>query len=219
MPYCVAVHAWWRSVPWPVWLWGKTATQSGFLIFSAHECGTLGTVWHESLTIFPQAFLLEVDRVTTTIAAVEDNPEHARLIGAVARRCGYTCEFFETGAAFFLALSNSQFHMILLDRELPDIDGIALLRRVCAHVGRSLPILFITGHSLEVDIVAGLSVGADDYIDKPVRTAELARPRAGPPTPRYGRKRVTGSVTHWCLYVQHQTTVDLAGGSDHRADR
>ncbi len=93
--------------------------------------------------------------------------------------------------------------LVLLDLGLPDIDGLEICRRLrAAHP--LLPILILTARDTEMDVVAGLDAGADDYLVKPVRLSELlARVRAqvrrasveveGPTQP--GTRLVAGSLT------------------------
>ena len=68
---------------------------------------------------------------------------------------------------------------VVLDLGLPDVDGIEVCRRLRAAHGDQLPILVLTARSGELDVVVGLDAGADDYVTKPFRLAELqARIRA-----------------------------------------
>ena len=62
--------------------------------------------------------------------------------------------------------------LVLLDLTLPDLDGLAVCRTLRARDER-LPIIMLTARSEEADIVVGLDAGADDYITKPFRLAEL----------------------------------------------
>ncbi|RYI00358.1 MAG: response regulator transcription factor, partial [Acetobacteraceae bacterium] len=77
-----------------------------------------------------------------------------------------------------LAAADARYDAILLDIGLPDADG----RDFCAKLrreGRRMPIIMLTGHGAESDIVRGLDAGANDYIAKPFRVPEvLARVRA-----------------------------------------
>ena len=68
--------------------------------------------------------------------------------------------------------------LVVLDLGLPDIDGLEVAREIRA-CGKTLPILILTARTDEVDMVVGLDAGADDYVTKPFRLAELlARVRA-----------------------------------------
>jgi DNA-binding response OmpR family regulator len=68
--------------------------------------------------------------------------------------------------------------LVILDLGLPDIDGVDVARRI-RDKGLAVPILMLTARADEVDLVVGLDAGADDYVTKPFRLAELlARVRA-----------------------------------------
>ncbi|BDZ60216.1 DNA-binding response regulator [Demequina sediminis] len=68
--------------------------------------------------------------------------------------------------------------LVILDLGLPDIDGVDVARRI-REKGLQVPILMLTARADEVDLVVGLDAGADDYVTKPFRLAELlARVRA-----------------------------------------
>ncbi|WP_404995177.1 response regulator transcription factor [Cupriavidus pauculus] len=113
------------------------------------------------------------------IASVEDDAAQAEQIRQLLEEAGFTCASFATGSAFLRALRDQAFDLILMDWHLPDVSGYELVSWVRQHSGRLPPILFLTSRVDEADIVAGLTVGADDYLAKPVRAAEfVARVRA-----------------------------------------
>ena len=113
------------------------------------------------------------------IAAVDDDPLQLELFTQSLTALGHVCQTFETGAALLKALRRDTFDLLIVDWELPDTSGPDIIRWVREHVSRQLPILFVTHHQQERDIVEGLACGADDFMGKPVRVAELsARIRA-----------------------------------------
>ena len=74
--------------------------------------------------------------------------------------------------------ANENPDLVVLDLGLPYVDGLEVCRRIRAD-GRSVPVLILTARADEVDLVVGLDAGADDYVTKPFRLAELlARVRA-----------------------------------------
>ena len=76
------------------------------------------------------------------------------------------------------ALGSSEFDLLILDLGLPKLHGLEVLRKLRAR-GSSVPVLILTARADEVDTVVGLDAGADDYVTKPFRLAELlARVRA-----------------------------------------
>ncbi len=115
-------------------------------------------------------------RDVTTVLLVEDDPAIAEPLTRALGREGYDVRAHATGRG---ALSEIQrVDLIILDLGLPDMDGLDVARRVRS-AGLNTPILILTARSDEVDMVVGLDAGADDYVTKPFRLAELlARVRA-----------------------------------------
>jgi DNA-binding response OmpR family regulator len=70
-------------------------------------------------------------------------------------------------------LRRESFDMLVIDWQVPDLDGAAVLRWAREKLPANLPVLFMTSRSGEDDIVAGLAAGADDYMIKPIRRGEL----------------------------------------------
>lgn len=112
----------------------------------------------------------------TTVLLVEDDPAIAEPLTRALGREGYEVRAHGTGRG---ALSEAESaDLIVLDLGLPDMDGLDVARQVRKN-GLTTPILILTARSDEVDMVVGLDAGADDYVTKPFRLAELlARVRA-----------------------------------------
>ena len=66
---------------------------------------------------------------------------------------------------------NNDIELVLLDINLPDIDGYEVFKKIKKI--KDIPIIFLTANDLEVSIVRGLDMGADDYITKPFKAREL----------------------------------------------
>lgn len=108
------------------------------------------------------------------IASLEDDAAQGRLIASSLEANGYTCTLFTAGRDLLAALPKSQpYDLILLDWEVPDISGLDVLHWIRSNNGYSVPIMFITSRTSEEDLVTGLRAGADDYMVKPIRPAEL----------------------------------------------
>lgn len=107
------------------------------------------------------------------IAAVDDDPLQLELFTQSLTALGHVCQTFETGAALLKALRRDTFDLLIVDWELPDTSGPDIIRWVREHIGPELPILFVTHRQQERDIVEALACGADDFMGKPVRVAEL----------------------------------------------
>ena len=100
-----------------------------------------------------------------------------RSPGLCAAR-GTTSRLPADGPETLEAAKNGGIDLIVLDIGLPRVDGLEVCRRIRS-TGQSVPVLILTARADEVDTVIGLDAGADDYVTKPFRLAELlARVRA-----------------------------------------
>ncbi len=109
------------------------------------------------------------------IALVEDDSAQAQQLLEWLKNAAYTAHWFPNGKRFNQALRHESFDMVIMDWNLPDSDGLQLLRQLREN-DHKLAVIFITNRDSENDIVAALHEGADDYLVKPIRQAEtLAR--------------------------------------------
>lgn len=112
----------------------------------------------------------------TTVLLVEDDPAISEPLARALGREGYDVRAHGTGRGALGEVDGVD--LVVLDLGLPDIDGLEVAREI-RQSGRSVPILILTARTDEVDMVVGLDAGADDYVTKPFRLAELlARVRA-----------------------------------------
>ncbi len=113
----------------------------------------------------------------TPLLIVEDDRKIADIVARNLEAAGFTCRTVHDGRAALDAFEDSEPGLIVMDLNLPGIDGIELTRRV-RRTSR-VPILMLTARTDEGDKVLGFEVGADDYLTKPFGTRELvARVRA-----------------------------------------
>jgi len=104
---------------------------------------------------------------------VEDNALLGDGLRAGLRQAGFEVDWVRDGADAAHAAETESFAAIVLDLGLPNMDGLAVLRRLRAR-GIKTPILILTARDAVQDRVTGLDAGADDYVVKPVDLAELA---------------------------------------------
>ncbi|HEX9162658.1 MAG TPA: diguanylate cyclase [Thermoanaerobaculia bacterium] len=116
-----------------------------------------------------------------TIAVVDDDAAIRRLVSLFLSRAGYSIIECTTGEEAREQLNSKPWDLAVLDRKLPDMDGLALCRELKSQPQfRSRYIIMLTGEAEQEDKVEGLELGADDYITKPFNYPELlARVRAG----------------------------------------
>ncbi len=111
------------------------------------------------------------------VLLAEDDPTIAEPLARALRREGYDVDVASSGPAA-LAAGLAGVDLVLLDLGLPEMDGLEVCRQLRAG-GVATPVLILTARADEVDTVVGLDAGADDYVTKPFRLAELlARTRA-----------------------------------------
>ena len=111
-----------------------------------------------------------------------------RLAGMTLQQAGYEVVLASTGAEALARIHEATPDLIVSDVMMPDMDGLSLLRQLRADAAtRSIPVILVTAMARTEDVVAGLELGADDYLVKPYHPAELvARVRAKinrPPIP------------------------------------
>lgn len=112
------------------------------------------------------------------ILLAEDDEVLADGISKALKHCGYTVDQVNSGGDADVALAAAPFDLAILDLGLPQMDGFHVLRRLRA-AGKRLPVLIVTARDGLEDRVAGLDLGADDYMIKPFDLPELeARVRA-----------------------------------------
>lgn len=126
---------------------------------------------------------------------VEDDRTIAENLYDYLEARGHQCDYADSIAAASALLARSAFDALVLDRNLPDGDGLALARRLRSE-GRATPILVLTARDTLEDKLLGFEAGSDDYLVKPfalqeleVRLLALARrnaARAADPVLRYG---------------------------------
>ena len=108
------------------------------------------------------------------ILVVEDDRDIADLIALYLRKAGHTVETLASGSAAVSHVRATPPDLVVLDLMLPGLDGIAVcqaLRRDASTA--AIPIIMVTAKGDEADRVAGLELGADDYVTKPFSPKEL----------------------------------------------
>lgn len=108
----------------------------------------------------------------TTILLVEDDERISEPLLRVLGTEGFDVIHAATGADGLAFVMSRAPDLLLLDLTLPDIDGLDVCRKV-REDRPELPIIMLTARAEEMDVIVGLGAGADDYVPKPFRLAEL----------------------------------------------
>lgn len=145
------------------------------------------------------------------ILVVDDDEALSEMIGIVLRNDGFEPTFCATGSGALEAFRASDPDLVLLDLMLPGKDGIEVCREIRDEA--DTPIVMLTAKSDTADVVRGLEAGADDYVPKPFKPAELvARVRARLRTPEPMARPDGETLTIGDL------SIDVAGHEVRRGD-
>jgi len=110
----------------------------------------------------------------TRIALIEDDADIAYPIRLNLERDGARVDHFTNGQEGLLAVQQGGYDFLILDLNLPDLDGFTICREIRRDpANRSIPVLMLTARTAERDRVTGLELGADDYLTKPFSMREL----------------------------------------------
>jgi len=108
------------------------------------------------------------------IALIEDDSDIAFTIRLNLEREGYTVIHFGRGQDGLMAVQRGGFDFVILDLNLPDLDGLTICRELRREPQtQAIPILMLTARGSEHDRITGLELGADDYLTKPFSMREL----------------------------------------------
>ncbi len=113
------------------------------------------------------------------VGILEDDPDQSQVISDWLTQAGNTCHVYADGTQLLRGLKSQGFELLLLDWQVPGMDGIEVLNWVRSNLSWSIPVIFTTVLDQEQEIVAALQAGADDYLIKPLsRPILLARMQA-----------------------------------------
>jgi DNA-binding response OmpR family regulator len=106
-----------------------------------------------------------------SVLLVEDEENLASLVRAYLEQEGYRVISVVTGAEALRVIEAEPVRLVVLDLNLPDMDGLDVCRQI--RTRSSVPVVMLTARDEETDRLAGLATGADDYIGKPFSPREL----------------------------------------------
>ncbi|MGE6781522.1 response regulator transcription factor [Ensifer adhaerens] len=106
------------------------------------------------------------------ILLVEDNQDLAEGLSAILRGAGYAVDVVSDGASAHAVAATETFDLVILDLNLPEMDGLDVLRAMRARQNRAA-VLILTARGAPEERIKGLDLGADDYMIKPFDVGEL----------------------------------------------
>jgi DNA-binding response OmpR family regulator len=113
-------------------------------------------------------------RTSPRIALIEDDADITFTVRLNLEREGYVVTSFNNGHEGLVGVQQGGFDFLILDLNLPDLDGFTICRELRRDPATSkLPILMLTARTSEADRIMGLELGADDYLVKPFSVREL----------------------------------------------
>lgn len=105
----------------------------------------------------------------TTALIIEDNENNLELIRFILEKAHYKTRFATTGLEGVQQTLSIPPDFIILDIQLPDINGLEVLKRIRAHpVGKNIPIIAMTSYAMSGDKEKLLAAGCTSYIEKPI---------------------------------------------------
>ena len=105
---------------------------------------------------------------------VEDNEKNRKLMRVVLKAKGYNIIEATTGEEALNLLKNQKPDIILMDIQLPGIDGLTLIKQIKASVvTKDIPIIAVTAYAMKGDEQKILDTGCNAYVSKPINTQEL----------------------------------------------
>jgi DNA-binding response OmpR family regulator len=145
------------------------------------------------------------------ILVVEDDADIASLIAHYLEKAGHRIDRLSYGGDVLPHLRRLSADLVVLDLMLPGMDGLAVCQAMRADPATAaIPVIMLTARGEESDRVAGLEIGADDYVTKPFSPKELTA-RVAALLRRAGRAAPTGPLTYGVITVdvdRHHVSLD-----------
>jgi two-component system sensor histidine kinase/response regulator len=108
------------------------------------------------------------------ILIVDDNPQNLQVLAKILQENKYVIEFATNGEAALVWLRDKKFDLILLDINMPDMDGFEVCRKIRSNPAmNNVPVIFLSADTERESILKGFEFGAQDYVTKPFDSREL----------------------------------------------
>ena len=117
-----------------------------------------------------------VDLTGRRVLVAEDNEVNQMVVGELLRRLGCWADLVDNGHAAVLAVAGGGYDLVLMDCQMPTMDGFAATAaiRLAEDPGRRLPVIALTANAIKGDRERCMAAGMDDYLTKPIDARALA---------------------------------------------
>lgn len=128
---------------------------------------------HPAPAANPPVSVKSTTKLSGKVLVVEDDRVNQKVIRLMLNRLGINCELADNGVAAVERATGEEWDLILMDVQMPDIDGLEATRRIRRHPRGQAPIVALTANALAEDRVACESAGMNAFLAKPIRETEL----------------------------------------------
>ena len=120
---------------------------------------------------------IPADMLALNVLVAEDNEVNQLVIEATLKQLGHRCEVVSDGRAAVRRVAEKHFDVVLMDIQMPELDGVAAAREIRRLNGAAarVPIIALTANAMAQDRDAYLAAGMDDYVSKPISSRQLAK--------------------------------------------
>jgi CheY-like chemotaxis protein len=125
----------------------------------------------------PEMIAVSADGALLRVLVVEDNQVNQLLVTTILAKAGMRAEVAANGLEAVQAVHHRGFDVILMDMQMPEMDGLEATRRIrqIGATGRAVPIIAMTANAMQEDRRRCLEAGMNDFVSKPIDTGELLR--------------------------------------------
>jgi DNA-binding response OmpR family regulator len=156
----------------PVWLYSENDTKRRFWLQKVHiSWHSICSKSHNGKPPLPMNIAIQGRNDALPILLVDDDRKLCELMTASLADSGFAITSAHSGVEALARFSEQQWHAVLLDLMLPEMDGFELLRRI--RETSDVPVLMLTARGEDHNCIHGLNLGADDYLQKTLSPSQI----------------------------------------------